>query len=293
MRRRNRLITFTVWSIMMLGLVLSLSTKPVNAATRSVKHGGTVTINLGDTVHVDSSGIPGNDTGNFGYTYLKFKANKTGWLRVTSPRFSGDLRLLDENKTPITKNNSLSHMDDTVPDYFISYQANNVNYGVKAGKIYYLRVEVSSVMINGGEIYYILLDKYDIKTSFKPITDIGGKRKSKAKNIKKGKKITGLLPVNTMGVRWYKIKLKKNQKLKIYMSYYGTGQCHFLVKPKKGKSYTYDIYDHNVSTNGLSGDNGKVKIIKTKNKLKKGTVVYVKICNDKRSQGGVYTLKWK
>ena len=73
-----------------------------------------------------------------------------------------------ENKTPITKNNSLSHMDDTVPDYFISYQANNVNYGVKAGKTYYLRVEVSSVMINGGEIYYILLDKYDIIVLYNP-----------------------------------------------------------------------------------------------------------------------------
>ena len=288
MNKRTYTYIFAILYAVSCFLIISSGMSSVNAATRSIKHGDTVTINLGDSVKVDAGNVPNNSTGNFGNTYVKFKASKTGWLKVFSQNdYWGYVQLLNENKSPVFATQEL------ISEKYDPYKENwSVNFEVKSGKVYYLRLSSHSFYL-GDNVYEIGTDKYDITTSFKVVKDVGGKSKKKAKIIKRGKKVTGLLPSGKKTARWYKIKLKKNQKLKIYMSFYGSGKSYFLIKPNKGKSIERTIYDNNKALSWDHRVNNSLKIIKTQNKLKKGTVVYVKIYNKNKTDSGVYTLKWK
>ena len=288
--RKFKTVLMCVLLGLIIGIIPSGHARMVKAATVSTKYGTTVTFKPGDTVSIDLADLYGKEVAydSYGYTFLKFTAAKTGTLKISATDlFTGEVRLLNANKKAISGDSYLEVWAPIGDNPDCRY----VSYAVKAGKTYYIRVQIGTY--DGT----IISKKFSIKTSFKAVKDQGGKSKAKAKNLKKNKSVTGILPVGEKNARWFKIKLKKNQVLKVCMSFYGCGKSYFLLKPKKGKSLTRVIHDNNAASAPGNYENyegnGKLKIVKTAGKLKKGTILYIKVYNKQASAGGSYTIRWK
>ena len=260
-------------------LLLALAAEPASAATKTVKYGNEISIDLGDTIKIDNEGVS-TKTFDTKYTWVKFKAKKTGYVKIRAVTFCDYIWLTNSSKKILSG-------DSSEGDYLIDDQVKNeytaLTYGVKRGRTYYLRIHADG-----------LTDVDTIKTSFKAQGVTGGAKKSKAKSIKRNKWQKGINIAGTKHARWYKIKLTKSQKVSIYFKFYGCRFCSFYAWTKKLGGISRKIYRENLGQNFTDEGylNGDTKCVRT-TKLPKGTVIYVKVSNPGKKDSGYYQIKWK
>ncbi len=253
--------------------------KPVSAAVRNCKHGDTININLGDTVVVSQKGIS-EKVLKSSYTWIKFTAKDNGILHVSAKDYCADIRLTNSKKTPISGKDESIISD---PD-FLAFEMDKIDYGLKKGETYYLRLEGDPDQKNN----------YTMNLKFTSQKITGGAKKAKAKIIKKKKWMKGLITIGKKHTRWYKFKLTKKQRAKIFINAYGNKHIFFYMWTKKGGGVTRMIYRDNGSQagNNKNAVNNGTKIIRSP-KLPKGTVIYIKVYTRDPMSSGRYEIKWK
>lgn len=148
-------------------------------------------------------------------------------------------------------------------------------YGVQKGKTYYLRV----IPILGTTI----------TAKYTKVSTKGGSKKSKAKTIKKGKAVKGVITAGSKASQWYKFKVTKNQYLKI--SY--AAKTNYAIKMAVYQGNRFLDY---VSPNYSSSKTNYAYIVnsrtKKKMKVQAGTTYYVQVSRYNANSSGFYTLKW-
>lgn len=138
--------------------------------------------------------------------------------------------------------------------------------------------------------YYIsssCADRYRIKASVMKINEKSGSSKKKAKLLKKGKTVKGMVALSegTGKADWYKIKLKKKAKIKIARTAYCTGACSLKVQFIPASKRVIMTSDTVYMKTGSS-------VFGTRNKMPKGTY-YLKVTKISADDSGAYELKLK
>lgn len=199
------------------------------------------------------------------YHYIMYKAPYSGYVTITTQGSTGYITLLKSNKkTALSSENYFN------PSYTDS---NRLTYGVKKGTTYYIRVKSSEAV------------SLNIKSG--QIKEKSGSSKKKAVTVKRNKTVKGYIQAGSKTVDWYKFKVTKSAKTRIYLN--GGTNDRFKITVYK--------------SNGKSMGSGSVKGTPCKNtflfkrgsketKLAKGTY-YIKIERYNAKSSGYYTLKWK
>ena len=246
--------------------VLTVMPENVNAADYTIGGSGTQTITISDTECYYATSD---------YAWIKFKPAATGYVTFSAANASaldnytnGSWTLFDANKKQI------SSQDKFDTSYDQAYMKTNV-YGVQKGKTYYLRV----LPILGTTI----------TAKYTKVSTKGGAKKSKAKTIKKGKAVKGVITAGSKASQWYKFKVTKNQYIKISyaaktnyaikMTVYQGNRNIGSVNPSYVSSKTTSQYVVNAKT-------------KKKMKVQAGTTYYVQVSRYNANSSGFYTLKW-
>lgn len=138
--------------------------------------------------------------------------------------------------------------------------------------------------------YYIsssCSDRYRIKATVMKISDKSGKNKKKAKLLKKGKTVKGMVALTESAGKadWYKIKLNKKAKIKIARSAYCTGSCSLKVQLIPASKKVIMTSDTIYMESGSS-------VFSTRGKMPKGTY-YIKVSKISADYSGSYELKLK
>jgi hypothetical protein len=209
--------------------------------------------------------------------YVKYKATKTGYIKIKGKYIYDDIALCNSSKKKIATN-------------YLSDEKNELYFGVKKGTTYYLKLEE-------GEIKFKLTETAISNKSNKP-----GKSKSKATNLKANTLVKGVIPAGSSQTDWYKIILKKDRS-KITFRYGGktSGAINFkfyvYYGNKKGTKLTeintavrdsgtcftdYNIKDGFTATNALNYG---------KPYMAKGTY-YIRVAREDKTSSGYYYLKW-
>ena len=207
----------------------------------------------------------GNSDQNF---YVKIKPSKSGYITFTTGTdLSGYITLCDGKKKALSKECKIKGCD---------YKDNKVVYPVKKNTSYYIRMR-SSVGI------------FNVKYSFKAITEKSGSSVKKAVSFTKGKTVSGLIIPGESKKDYYKIKLTKEQivslKVKGNVSS-GKIQIKFYKDSKLKKSIgsaTLYKYGQSITLKSINYSN--------KHKLSKGTYYVVIERKDKYSSGN-YSIQW-
>lgn len=257
-------ITSFLLAIVMVFSILTVMPQKVSAADASFNSKSTVTIT--DDQAWDLTGQ---------YNWVKYKAPADGYLTVTAQYATayftaseGNFQLFASNKkTQLSTNQGYS----TASEYFPP----NNSYGMKKGTTYYLRVQ--SV---GGVA---------LKSKFVKVKESSGSSKTKAKTIKSGKTVKGIVQAGSKTQDWYKFKLPKKQYVniafsgvtneKLKLTIYEGKKGYSPLYINKGDTKTRKIYMANAYTN-------------KKIKIDAGTTFYVKVERSSKTSSGYYTLKW-
>lgn len=264
----RRVISFALALIMMFS-VIGIMPEAVSAADFTIAGSGSPSVTITDE---QSSSYNGGT-----YHYIKFKAKATGYVTFTAVNGSvldswtdGKWALCNDKKqllSPDDPYNSASSYD----------YLRNVIYGVQKGKTYYLRV-------------YNMLGVV-IKANFKKVAPAkSGTKKSKAKTIKKGKTIKGVIPAGSKKSDWYKFKLSKSQYVKL--SWSAKTNKGIKISVYEGKQHMGDLTSSytNAKTQSTSivekGTNRKIRV-------PAGTTYYVQVSRYDTQSSGYYTFKWK
>lgn len=212
-------------------------------------------------------------------TWIKYKAKSTGYITIlvqslpqttlTEPATddvvcdaSGEFQLYNAKK-----DTALSDVK-----YYLTAGGNpsdySMSYGVKKGVSYYVRIRTNAAV--------------SVSCSLTKVSESSGNKQSKAKSIKKGKTIRGIIPAGDKTADWYKIVVPKKQTLHIYFSgltdhklkltFSGT----YLQTAKKYIYYGVSSLQHTYSTERVQPG-----------------IYYVKIERSGSKSSGYYTLKWK
>ncbi len=264
-RLLKKVVSLALAAVMMVS-VLTVMPEEVSAADYAISGSGTQTVTISDAECYLLT---------YDYAWIKFKPAATGYVTFTVANASlldnytdGTWGLFDSSKKQISTIDSFNTSKDE------SYYKTNV-YGVQKGKTYYLRVGA-----------YV---GASITAKFTKVSENSGAKKSKAKTIKKGKTVKGIIVANSKTSDWYKFKVTKNQYLKISYSaktnyaikmtvYEGTRNIG-SVNPNYTNSKTQSTYVVNSRTN-------------KKTKVKAGTTYYVQVSRYNTNSSGYYTLKW-
>lgn len=246
--------------------VLTVMPENVSAADYTIGDSGTQTITISDTECYYATGD---------YAWIKFKPAATGYVTFSAANAStldnytdGTWTLFDANKKQI------SGQDKFNTSYDEAYMKTNV-YGVQKGKTYYLRI----IPVLGTTI----------TAKYTKVSTKGGAKKSKAKTIKKGKAVKGVITAGSNASQWYKFKVTKNQYLKI--SY--AAKTNYAIK--------MTVYQGSRSLGSLYPDYKSSKMAyeyvinartKKKMKVQAGTTYYVQVSRYNANSSGFYTLKW-
>lgn len=282
----QRALSF-VLALAMLVTVFSVSSpaEVEAAATKSFKSKGSSSVTISDDECYDA-------TGEIATHYIKFKAGETGFLTLKFSNASqlsssviGGVRICKSSKQPIGKS-----------EIWTTGYSQSVNftrtYGVKKGVTYNFEV-----FANYGT---------KINATFKKVKKVNATKRTKAKEIKKGKTMTGVIIAGDKKADWYKIKLKNSKKLKITCNVktnglvLGTdGYSHdgagIVFTYYDGKGNVFDkknpsdiltpLYPKQVSTLTLKSSSGATHTLST------GTY-YIKVEPYNTSSSGQYTIKW-
>lgn len=234
-----------------------------------------LSFNVSTTVQLPQDGYSvssGSDT------WIKYKAKSTGYITIsvqsspqtiqgsgaagTANAASGEFQLYNAKK-----NTALSNVK-----YYLTSGANpadySMSYGVKKGASYYIRMRASAAV--------------SVSCNLTKVSESSGSKKTKAKSIKKGKTIRGIIPAGDKSADWYKIVIPKKQTLHIYYSGLTDNKLKLTFSGtylKTAKKYVYcgvTSLQHTYSTE----------------RVQPGTY-YVKVERGDSKSSGYYTLKWK
>lgn len=212
------------------------------------------------------------------YTWIKYKASADGYLTVSASdvvsgteNAKGYIALYDSTKTKLLSTKTIF--------YNTTYSKNpywcKFTFGLVKGQTYYLRIKAENAV--------------KLSRSFKKVSDKSGALQSSALTIKKDKSKTGLIPAGISNTDWYRIKLTKKQKIRLYynaqtsgsfrISIYSGTKCigsRIVYYTSEQKKLTLCQYQK--STDKTSG-------------MEKG-VYYVKIERADAASSGYYKIKW-
>lgn len=272
--------------------MMPLTAQPASAADKTVA--GAVTMPASKTLTL----AQGKATKiNFGTTYdsdsfyyFKIKPTKTGYITITSDYIHGSKVALCNASKKLVSRSDKGYDDFYSAGSQYAYQK-VLNYGVKKGTTYYIRVQGASTDRTSDtalyesytDIPYIGTIKWT-NTAVKSIKY--GKTKKKALVIKKNKKKNGVIKAGSTKHQWFKIKTAK-KKIKIsFSAKYNCGTIYARVHYKSyGKWYKSRMFAMR-STDGY-----KNACTLTKNTSKKVTY-YVEVYPNYKASGA-YALKWK
>ena len=242
--------------------------KMPRSRTIRIRAGKAVKINFGKKKH----------TGRF--YYFKIKPKKTGTITFRNDYTRGDkIALCNEKKKVISRERK------KCDDYY-SYKGRHkyqkvVNYGVKKGKTYYIRVRGSSGKRKAKRRSYV----GSVKWTNKGVSRSGyGVRKTKAKAIKRKKTVKELFAAGNKKAQWFKITNRQKKTKIMFRSSKNNGSIKVRIYFKSsGRWYnrTYSVYRHS----------GKNIITGTVSRKVKHTY-YLKVFPDGKTSGS-YSLKWK
>lgn len=248
------------------------------AAAKSFKGQGksTVTIKDQDCYNASFSAYKTN--------YIKFKANKTGYVTVT---FKGASSVYANPAGYVTfcnsKKKALGESQEAWSTNYSKAWGYTRSYGVKKGQTYYF-----AVVSNGG---------IKVTASVTAVAKSSANSKSKAKSLAKGKAAKGVIIAGDNKADWYKIKLTSSAKLKLSV----TGKCNG-DNDKYGIKFTFYDTDGKMWTNSswsyvspqVPSDGMNISMVNssgTKFDISSGTY-YVKVERLNKQSSGYYTLKW-
>lgn len=149
--------------------------------------------------------------------------------------------------------------------------SNKAVFGVKKNTTYYLKV--TSVGTKGC-----------IKYTQTKVSEKSGKKKAKAVEIKKNKKIQGTIAAGDKKADWYKIKVTKKGKVKLFTTGNASGYIYLQMYYANGKKFGSYV---TVANRVYDSDKWVTNV-----KLNKGTY-YIKVYRGNDKTSGNYTLKWK
>lgn len=193
--------------------------------------------------------------------YFAIKATQTGYLQVNAGEYA-NVSLYSSSKKALSNTTSTSYLP---------------TYGVKKGNTYYVKVDM-------GYISYFSKYGYLLQVNNVKITEKSGKKRTKAKTIKKKKTKKGTIIAGSSQADWYKVKLTSKKKLTVTMKGATNSGLKLTIYDKKGKklsgaSTTFRYYSKSVG-------------LKSYSKLPKGTY-YIKVSRADKKSSGWYSLKWK
>lgn len=253
--------------IVAMAVIAALSIEEVSADTYSIKN-----VEQGKNEKV----IWTNEYDSNAVTYFLIKPTKKGYVTFGAD-FTGYASLCDANRKVIG-------IGDTEGDFFngessFPYQQ-TISYGVDKGKTYWIKVTGYPSKTNEYGEYYAMVKWTNTKV--KPSKY--GKKKKKAKAIKRKKTVKGLFVAGKKKPQWYKITTNK-KKIRIN-----------LKSPKCSGSIKYKMYYKNYNKwYNQTFETWRASSIQpvdgTVNKKVKHTY-YIKVYPDGKSSGA-YTIKWK
>ena len=212
------------------------------------------------------------------YTWLKYVPAEDGCLTIqmSSPEGSaenatGYIALYNSSKSSTLSSKSIFYNTEHQNNPFWY----TFSFGLRKNQTYYIRVRGD----NG----------VTVLGTFTKINDTSGISKTKAKSIKANKTKTGLIPAGVSNTDWYKIKLPKQKRLRIYYQAKTTGSFKMTIYQGKNLIGSRNIYY-------TSGEKKIVlyqysKTTKKKTGLKKGNY-FVSIERSNSASSGYYKIKW-
>lgn len=256
----KRFTCFVFAALLSLSMV-GIMPQDVSAADLSLKGSGKTTVTITDEQCYYMTGE---------LTYLKIKPKSDGYLKLKFSNASssytyalGKVWLCNKSKTKQLSTSYTYNTNYTDASYYTEC------YGLKKNTVYYVAVQA--------------YDGVKISADFKKVSDKSGSKKSKAKTIKKGKTVTGILTAGKTTADWYKFKLSSRQKLKVYFTPCATDTVKISFSGAGIKSST-----ENYNTNYW----GRKIPLSTRDKVRTGNY-YIKVQPATKSCTGYYKLSWK
>lgn len=212
------------------------------------------------------------------YTWLKYVPSADGCLtlQMASPEGSA------ENATGYIAlfNSSKSSRLSSKAIFYNTTHKNNpfwyeFTFGLRKNQTYYVRVRGD----NG----------VTVSQTFQTINDKSGDSKTKAKVLKQNKNRTGFIPAGTSKTCWYKIKLTKQKRLRLFYSAKTSGSFRLTIY--RGKQL--------IGRRNIYYTSGEKKIVlyqyssaaKKKTGVKKGNY-FITIERANTASSGSYKLRW-
>lgn len=213
------------------------------------------------------------------YTWIQYKASADGYLTVQASDLSsgtepakGYIALYNSTRTTLLSPKTIFYNTTYSKNpYWCKFQ-----FGLLKGQTYYLRIKAENAV--------------KLSCSFKKVSDKSGALQTNALTLKKDKKKTGLIPAGVSNADWYKLKLTKKQKIRLYYNAKTSGSFRISIYSEAKCVGTKTVYytsgekkltlcQYQKSTDKTSG-------------MEKGTY-YVKIERADATSSGYYTIKWK
>ena len=214
------------------------------------------------------------------YYYYKIKPAKTGTIKFTKDYGSGWEVALCNSKKKLISRGEKKNDDFYSAKSQYAYQM-VLYYGVKKGVTYYIRVKGASGEHESYDAPYVGSVKWTLS---KVKASKYGKKKSKAKAIKKKKTVKGIFVAGNKKAQWFKITNKQKTTKIYFKSPRNNGSLKATIYYKSlGRWYTQSAHVYR-----SAGSNVITGIISRKVKH----TYYLKITPENKTSG-YYTLKWK
>lgn len=222
-----------------------------------------------DSYQWDGIYVFSDDIGEDGW-YIKFRPEKTGYIRIKSLENSADISLIDKDDYFISNDCTVRHDE---------YDSEDVIWGVKKGQAYYLYVSsVYDSEYNDENIAAVL------SITNNGITNKCGYSKKTAKTLSKSKTVYGAHFAGECKAHWYKFKLNRSSKVNIKFSNKVNPDAYITVY--KGSKVITDG-----DSDGMCFEFGESSTLSSNGKLGKGTY-YIRIDTYDDCCSGYYSLKW-
>lgn len=216
------------------------------------------------------------------YYYIKIEPSKTGYIEFTDDFTQGNsITLCNTRKKPISRSSNISD-DYYNADSSYRYQE-IINYGVKKGKVYYIRIKGSSKERFKDESPYIGTVKW-MNRAVKAAKY--GKSQKKAPTIKENKKNKGLFKAGSTKAQWFKIKSKK-KKTRVYFSSKKINGKLVCEVHYNSMGKWYHIKLHTERSDDKYKNSGVFNPYNSKS-----NIYYLKIYPE-HTTSGAYTVMWK
>ena len=270
------------------GLLFAVCTSTANAAMGDRSSAGSIPIAPGGEV---TAPVKTEVKLNFGtrtdlydkYYFIKIQPKKTGIITFKDDFSHGySIVLCNAKKKIISVGNNYGSPGD-----FLSWDSGYkwqtfINYGVKKGKTYYIK-------LRGGS-----KERADLQTGTPYIGTVkwtnaavkpakSGKSKKKAATLKKGKKVKGLIVAGDKTSKWYKIKSNYKQTKITCSAKSCNGAIVAEVRYKSGGKW------QKLNFKGVRGSKARSMVMYS---TKKKNTYYVRVHPDKKDTG-LYYLSWK